>query len=117
MKILIVCASNICRSPYAEYLLKRKIAQDSYLSSKIEWVKSSAVMNKMRTIHPKAKCALAQKGFTLEEIALHKPSYLYLDYKNSKSDNDKNKNKNEKIKNDDINENNKIKKNKNENKK
>lgn len=84
MKILIICASNICRSPYAEYLLKRKIAEDEELSSNIEWIKSSAVMNKMRKIHPKARAALIANGFTNEEIDLHKPSYLYLDYKKFK---------------------------------
>lgn len=81
MKILIICASNICRSPYVEFLLKRAVSQDEKLSQKIEWVKSSAVFNKMKRIHPKAKIALLNEGFNEEEINAHKPSYIVCDYK------------------------------------
>jgi len=84
LKILIVCASNICRSPYAEYVLKRKVAEDKVLSEKIEWIKSAAVLNKMRNIHPKAKVALENKCFSIDEIKKHKPAYLYFNYKRFK---------------------------------
>lgn len=80
MKILIVCASNICRSPYVEYLLRREISNNKLLNDKIEWVKSSAVFNKMKSIHPKAKIALLKEGFEDSEIDRHKPSYIFCDY-------------------------------------
>lgn len=81
MKILIVCASNICRSPYVEYILRRELADKDKLGKDIEWVKSSAVFNKMKRIHPKAKVALVKEGFSENEIEAHKPSYLWFDYK------------------------------------
>lgn len=84
MKILIVCASNICRSPYVEYLIRRAVRNDKTLSNKINWVKSSAVFNKMKRIHPKARVALIKEGFTEQEIDTHKPSYIWFDYKRFK---------------------------------
>lgn len=84
MKILIVCASNICRSPYVEYLLRREIYNNTELADKILWVKSSAVLNQMRKIHPKAKIALLNEGFTEEEIDSHIPSYIWFDYRKFK---------------------------------
>jgi len=81
MKILIVCASNICRSPYVEFILKREIAKDPELSEKVEWVKSSAVINKMFRIHKNTVQALLKEGFTTDEIAAHKPSYIFFNYR------------------------------------
>jgi protein-tyrosine-phosphatase len=81
MKILIICASNICRSPYVEYILKREIEKDPVLKENIEWVKSAAVINKMFRIHPLTKKALLKESFTEEEINRHKPAYIYFNYK------------------------------------
>lgn len=81
MKILVICASNICRSPYVEYLLRRAVKENPNLREKVEWVKSSAVLNKMSKIHPKARAALLKEGFSEEEIDRHKPSYIWFDYK------------------------------------
>lgn len=79
MKILIICSSNICRSPFAEFYLRRKVNNDVILGDKIEWIKSSAVLNKSKKIHNKASLALQKEGFLLEEINTHKPSFYYSD--------------------------------------
>ncbi|MDE7336547.1 MAG: hypothetical protein K2N32_00330 [Clostridia bacterium] len=77
MKILFICMSNICRSPYCEYVFKRLVKEDKTLSDNIEWVKSSAVFNKSRVINKKAKLALLREGFDEEYILEHKPSFKW----------------------------------------
>lgn len=77
MKILIVCSSNICRSPFAEMYLRRLVANNDVLKQKVEWVQSSAVLNKSKAIHPKAVAALREYGFDDKEILSHKPQFLY----------------------------------------
>lgn len=73
-KILIVCSSNICRSPYCEYLLRRMIQNDPNLKDRIE-VSSSAVFNKSKRIFPKAVDALVREGFSKEEALAHVPTF------------------------------------------
>ena len=75
MKVLFICSSNICRSPYCEYVFRRMVAEDPVLSANVEWVKSAAVINRMKTIHPKAKLALLREGFSASEIDAHRPRY------------------------------------------
>ena len=58
MKILIVCSSNICRSPYCEYMLNRMRESDEGLKSKITWIQSGAVFHQCKRLHPKARAAL-----------------------------------------------------------
>lgn len=77
MKILFVCSSNICRSPFCEYILKREIRNNPALKSKIEWVKSAAVFNQSFVIHPKARLALKREGFSDEEISKHRPVFKW----------------------------------------
>ncbi len=84
MKILVICASNICRSPYVEYLLRKEIELDEALSRNIEWVKSSAVFNKSKKLHTKARIALLEEGFEENYVDSHKPSYIWFDYKRFK---------------------------------
>ena len=36
MKILIICASNICRSPFVEFILRREVNNDPSLKDKIQ---------------------------------------------------------------------------------
>lgn len=79
MKILIICSSNICRSPFAEYYLKKLVDNDDILRNNIEWIKSSAVLNKSKQIHPKAAIALQKEGFFWEEIQAHKPAFVHAD--------------------------------------
>lgn len=77
MKILFVCMSNICRSPYCEYMFRRIANQDEVLKNNIEWIKSSAVFNKSFHINSKAKTALLREGFSEQEIDEHVPSFKY----------------------------------------
>ncbi|GEM_PF-402479 len=79
MKILIVCSSNICRSPFAEFYLRRLVNADNNLRKKIEWIKSGAVFNKSKQIFKKAVISMRKEGFCEEEIKSHKPSFFWLD--------------------------------------
>ena len=79
MKILFVCSSNICRSPYCEYVFKRMVKEDAELSAKMESVRSAAVFNRSFKIHPKARLALLREGFSEEEIDAHKPAFKWGD--------------------------------------
>lgn len=78
--VLFVCASNICRSPYCEYVFRRMAEEDPVLSGMVD-VKSSAVLNQMRKISPKTKAVLLKEGFTEEECDAHKPGVFYRDAK------------------------------------
>lgn len=69
--------SNICRSPYCEYVFRRMVRQDAVLEKNIEWIKSAAVFNKSFRINSKAKTALLREGFTEEEIDAHEPLFKY----------------------------------------
>lgn len=80
MKVLFVCSSNVCRSPYCEYVLRRLVKEDPDLNGKVE-IKSSAVFNKMKNIFPKAIPSLIKEGYTEEEIKAHKPDYIWCNYK------------------------------------
>ena len=76
MKILIVCSSNVCRSPYAEFHLKKQIENSKILQENIEWVQSSAVFNRSKEIFPKTKQCLVADGFALCDIEKFKPNYI-----------------------------------------
>lgn len=69
--------SNICRSPFCEYVFKRIAENDEVLSRNIEWVRSSAVFNKSYHINSKAKIALLREGFSEEQIDKHVPTFKY----------------------------------------
>lgn len=72
--ILFVCSSNVCRSPYCEFLLRAKIQNDEELKDKIE-VKSCAVFNRSKEIFPKTVVALEREGFNRDEVLAHVPAY------------------------------------------
>ena len=72
--VLFVCSSNVCRSPYCEFMLRRMIENDSVLKDKVK-VKSSAVFNKSKRIFPKAVGVLKREGFDEKQILAHKPSF------------------------------------------
>lgn len=74
MNILFVCSSNVCRSPYCEFMLRRLIENDDKLKGRIS-VSSSAVFNKSKVIFPKAVDALVREGFDREEVLAHKPTF------------------------------------------
>lgn len=79
MKILFVCSSNVCRSPYAEYVFRRLVAQSPILSRAGIEVSSSAVFNKSREIFPKAAVCLEKEGFAPDYVKAHKPSFKWCD--------------------------------------
>ncbi len=72
--VLFVCSSNVCRSPYCEFMLRRMIENDEDLKGRVE-VRSSAVFNKSKSIFPKAVDILKREGFPESEILAHKPSF------------------------------------------
>ncbi len=72
--VLFVCSSNVCRSPYCEFLLRRFAENDDELKGRVS-VASSAVLNKSKKIFPKAAVILKREGFSEEEIYAHKPSF------------------------------------------
>lgn len=81
MKILIVCSSNTCRSPYAEFIFKRLVSESDVLKRNIESVTSSAVFNQSRAMHPKTYALLLEEGFTKEELDAFKPDFILKDRK------------------------------------
>ena len=77
MKILFICMSNICRSPYCEYVFRRIVQEDEVLLQNVEWVKSSAVFNKSFRINPKSEKVLTDEGFDMEYVLSHKPTFKW----------------------------------------
>ncbi len=75
-KILFVCSSNVCRSPYCEMMMRKFIKDDELLRGKVE-VDSSAVFNKSKEIFPKAVDVLLREGIDKDEIMSHKPSFKW----------------------------------------
>ena len=69
--------SNICRSPYCEYVFKDIVSKDEVLSAEIEWTKSSAVFNKSFVINGKARLALMREGFDEAAISAHEPTFKW----------------------------------------
>ena len=74
MNVLFVCSSNVCRSPYCEFLLRRLVNNDERLKGKVN-VCSSAVFNRSKKIFPKAVDILVLEGFDRDEVLAHKPSF------------------------------------------
>lgn len=72
--VLFVCSSNVCRSPYCEFMLRRMVENDDDLRGKVD-VCSSAVFNRSKSIFPKAVDILKREGFDEREILAHKPSF------------------------------------------
>ncbi len=79
MKLLFVCSSNVCRSPFAEFVFKRLIEQSPVLSDAGIEVGSSAVFNRSTKIHPKAVVSLTREGFDADYVLSHKPAYKATD--------------------------------------
>ena len=75
MKILFVCSSNVCRSPYCEFVFGRLLEADEVLKGKVE-VDSAAVLNHSERLHPKSRQALLNEGFTAEELDAFRPKHI-----------------------------------------
>ncbi len=85
MNILFVCSSNVCRSPYCEYVFRRMVENDEVLKDKVV-IQSSAVLNRCKTIFPRAVVSLVNDGFDEQYVTAHKPSFKWDDmdrYKNA----------------------------------
>ncbi len=76
MKILFVCSSNVCRSPYCEYHFKRLMDENEELRNIVSDCQSGAVFNRSKKIHGKAKQALMADGFEESYIDAHKPRFI-----------------------------------------
>lgn len=76
MNILFVCASNVCRSPYCEFMFRRMVEQEPELNDKVH-VTSSAVFNQMKKMDPKTRKSLRREGFTDEELDRFTPSIWF----------------------------------------
>ena len=51
------------------------VSEDTDLQKYVTSVKSAAVFNRSKVIHPKAKLALMREGFTAEQALSHKPKF------------------------------------------
>ncbi len=84
MKIVFVCSSNICRSPYCEIMMQRMIENDKDLASKVKKVSSAAMLNRSFKINPKAVLSLRREGFSDDVIYAHKPRFKIAAWKDLK---------------------------------
>ncbi len=76
MKILFVCSSNVCRSPYCEFHFKRLMENDSDLKSIVSECSSGAVFNRANKLHGKAKVALMSEGFDKTLLDGHRSKFI-----------------------------------------
>lgn len=74
MKVLFVCSSNVCRSPYCEFVFKRECRIRGFCEGSIT-VSSAAVLNRSKRLHKMAYASLLSEGFTECEIKSFKPNY------------------------------------------
>ena len=74
LKILFVCSSNVCRSPYAEYTFRKMVEESPILKGKIE-VASGAVVNHCAELHEKTRQVLLDEGWKAEEVDAHQPRH------------------------------------------
>ncbi len=76
MKILFVCSSNVCRSPYCEFHFKRLMAEDETLRDIVSECNSGAVFNRANKLHSKAKIALLAEGFDEQILDEHRSKFI-----------------------------------------
>ena len=76
INVLFVCSSNVCRSPYCEYMFKRMVQEDEALAGIVGRVESAAVLNHSKELHSKARASLLGEGFTSEELDAHRPRHI-----------------------------------------
>lgn len=76
MKILFVCSSNVCRSPYCEFVFGKTVSNDAKLRSIVERIDSAAVLNKSKKLHRLSYAALLKEGFTAQELDAFKPRHI-----------------------------------------
>lgn len=76
MKILFVCSSNVCRSPYCEFVFRKMADNDPDLKAVTERVDSAAVLNKSKKLHRLSYAALLKEGFSAEELDAFVPRHI-----------------------------------------
>lgn len=76
INVLFVCSSNVCRSPYCEYIFKRMVKEDAALAAVVGRVESAAVLNHSKKLHSKARASLLAEGFAPEELDAHRPRHI-----------------------------------------
>ena len=84
INVLFVCSSNVCRSPYCEYVFGRTVKNDEALAAIVGEVASGAVLNHSAQLHSKAYASLLKEGFTEEELKAHRPRHIR-DYPEAKA--------------------------------
>ena len=83
IKVMFVCHGNICRSPIAEFIMK-KIVSDNKVSQEFQIASSATSSEELgNPVYPPAKAELAKHGISCEgkyAIQLKKADYEKYDY-------------------------------------
>lgn len=83
VKILFVCHGNICRSPMAEFVMK-KLVKERGLSDKFEIASAATSTEEIgNSVYPPARAKLAQHGISCDGKTarqMTKRDYEYYDY-------------------------------------
>ena len=82
-KILFICHGNICRSPMAEFVMKKLVA-DAGLTEQFEIASAATSTEEIgNPVYPPAKCKLAEHGIGCEGKTarqMTRSDYQYYDY-------------------------------------
>lgn len=76
MKVLFICSTNICRSPYCEMYFRRLVERDSELKAIVDDVKSGAVINLGGKLDKKAYACMSRQGFPKEWLDAHRSKHI-----------------------------------------
>ncbi|MHA1680214.1 MAG: arsenate-mycothiol transferase ArsC [Promethearchaeota archaeon] len=72
--IVFICNGNICRSPYAEIMLEKRINEELSCGGKIHVTSGGSIKN--TTMHPFTRRGLQEKGVDDERIDQFHPKWL-----------------------------------------
>ncbi len=75
MKVLFVCSSNICRSPYCEFEFRRIVENDPVLNGQIS-ISSGAVLNRMKHMDTRTYNVLKAEGFDPASLDAFTPHHI-----------------------------------------
>lgn len=81
MKVLFVCSSNICRSPYCEFRFRKIMEENPKLAEKVSEVNSGAVFNISTKLHKKAYQCMLEEGYDESILKAHRAKYIWFNYK------------------------------------
>lgn len=77
MKILFVCSTNICRSPYCEMYFRRLMRDNPEFARVVTDVKSAAVINFGKKLDDKAYACMKEEGFPEEWLDAHVSKHIW----------------------------------------